>query len=103
MSTLSAVGGTAFRVFEDVRGSVSFYMFIMEEAIQTCGMACWISHQKGNLDRAKEVALYAKNELCIPLRDFARSPAGLLGYPMNLSYEAFANASIKNFDTYLLL
>lgn len=92
-----------FKVFVNVRETVTFYMFIMEEAAQTAGMAAYVAYKAGNIDRAKEIARYMKDELIDPLEDFAKSPAGVLAFPMNLAYISFATASRLTADTYLSL
>lgn len=100
---VGSIAKDAFGVFEDVRGAVAMYMFILEEAIQTVGMACYINYRRERYDKCKELAQYCIETLINPLKEFADSPAGNLAYPMNLSYSAFASASKKTMQTYLEL
>ena len=93
------VAAEAFQVFEDVRGAVSMYMFILEESIQTLNMANWILFKAKLFDKLSENINYIRNELAIPLRDFSNSPVGYLAYPMNLSYVAFAESTLKALDS----
>ncbi len=99
MPAWSLIASVAFEVFEDIRGAVSMYMFIIEEAIQTMNMATWILYKAGLYSDVINNINYIKNDLAIPLRDFARGPVGQLAYPMNLSYEAFAEATIRALDS----
>lgn len=92
-----------FKVFVNVRETVTFYMFIMEEAIQTAGMASYVAYKAGNIDRAKMIARHMQTELIDPLEEFAKSPAGILAFPMNLAYISFAEASRLSAETYLSL
>ena len=96
-----AVAKEAFEVFMNIRETIAFYMFIVEESIQAVGMACYLSAKYQDYSRAKELATWAINELIDPLKEFAESPAGILAYPMNEAYKAFAEASKKTMETYL--
>lgn len=97
------VAKEAFEVFENVRETVAFYMFIVEEAIQSAGMAAYISYKAGNTQRAKEIAQFMISELIDPLKEFAESPVGYTAYPVNLAYSAFAESARKVAETYLEL
>lgn len=97
------VAKEAFDVFQNVRETIAFYMFIVEEAIQSAGMAAYISYKAGNTQRAKEIAQFMISELIDPLREFAESPAGYAAYPANLAYSAFAKSARKVAETYLEL
>jgi len=99
MVSLGSIASEAFNVFEDVRGAVAMYMFILEESIQTLNMANWILYKAKLFDKLSENINYIRNELAIPLRDFSNSPAGYLAYPMNLSYSAFAESTLKALDS----
>lgn len=102
MGTLGSIAGTAFDVFENVHSIVTFYMFIIEESIQTVGMACWMARQAGDYAAIHELAHWAKTELCDELGHFANN-AGFAAYPMNVAFDKFAEASKKNFDYLLTL
>jgi len=100
-STLN-VAGSAFKAFEQVNSTVAFYMFIIEEAIQSVSMAIYLSHRDGDLTKVKELAQWNKEELINPLGDFANG-VGFLGFPMNYAFDAFADASRRSMDYYLSL
>lgn len=97
------VGLTAFQVFQDVRGTIAFYMFIIEEAIQTAGMTAYLLKKAGKTEEAKEQAQWVINNLIEPLLSFAESPTAQIAYPMNLAYKAFAEAAKKAMEAYLSL
>ncbi|MHC1611629.1 MAG: hypothetical protein ACXQTW_08595 [Candidatus Methanospirareceae archaeon] len=97
------VAKEAFEVFSNVRETIAFYMFIVEEAIQSAGMAAYISYKAENYERAKEIAQFMISELIEPLKEFAESPAGWTAYPMNLAYISFAESARKVAETYLSL
>jgi len=96
------ISASAFDAFEKVNSTVAFYMFIIEEAIQTVSMAVYLSYKAGNTEKMKEIAQWNKTELIEPLKDFCGS-VGYLGFPMNAAFEAFAEASEKAMDYYLSL
>ena len=94
-----AVAKELFEVFEDIRSAISMYMFIIEEAIQTLNMANWVLYKANLFDKIQENIDYIRNNLAQPLKTFAESPAGYVAYPMNLSYIAFADSSLKALDS----
>lgn len=96
------VAKEAFEQFTNVREAVAFYMFIIEESIQAVGMACYLYTKYGLNNKAKETAKWCINELIDPLLEFANS-FGVLAYPMNLAYSAFAEATRKVMEMYLEL
>ena len=89
-----AIAKEAFEVFADIRSAVAMYMFIIEEAIQTMNMANWILYKNQQFDTLKTNIQWIRSNLAQPLRDFA-DDIGYLAYPMNLSYMAFADATLK--------
>jgi len=89
------IGKEVFDVFMDVRGAVAMFMFIIEEAIQTAGMASWIFYKEGMIDEMKENELWIKDNLATPLKEFAESPSGYIAYPLNEAYKQFAEATIR--------
>jgi hypothetical protein len=95
MSWILAIGKQAFDLFMDVRGAVGMFMFIIEEAIQTAGMASWVLLKEGKKEDAKENETWIVNNLAQPLKDFCNSPAGYIAYPLNLAYSMFAEATIR--------
>ena len=90
----------SFDVFVNIRETVVFYMFILEEAIQTMSMSVWQAYQAGDKEHCYELINYNLNELIYPLRDFANGPIGALGWPMNASFAAFAEASAESMKNY---
>ena len=90
----------AFDIFMNVRETIAFYMFIIEESIQAVGMACYLLKKYGLDEDAKQYANWAKSNLIQPLREFAQG-VGQVAYPMNQAYIAFADATEKVMDAYL--
>ena len=89
-------------IIQDVRGSVAMYMFIIEEAIQTIGMACYQAKQAKDYDLMRELARYAIDNLVNPAIEFV-DIYGVLAYPLNMAYKEFYLAAKKTFETYLTL
>ena len=96
----SKVSSTAFKAFKYVNETIAFYMFIIEEAIQTVSLAIYLSERHGNKEKMKELAQWNKTELINELKEFADG-VGYLGFPMNLVYKKFAEASEKAMDYYI--
>jgi len=92
----------ALDIIEDVRGSIAMYMFIIEEAIQSVGMAAYLSYRANQIDKAKEIAQWSLDELILPAQDFADT-WGYPAYPLNESYKMFYLAAEKTMRTYLEL
>lgn len=99
--TLGAIASAAFEVFEDVRGAVAMYMFILEESIQTASMGCYVLYKAGQLQKAAENALWTQINLANPLYEFSKGAAANIAYPLNLSYEQFALASLNTLQFYI--
>ncbi len=97
------IGKKAFDVFINIRETIAFYMFIIEEAIQTAGMAAYMLKKAEKIDEAKAQAQWTIDNLINPLIEFADSPAAAMAYPMNLAYKAFAQAAKKTMEAYLSL
>ena len=102
MASWGKIASSAFDAFEKINSVVAFYMFIIEEAIQTVSMAVYLSQKAGNTEKMKELAQWNKTELIIPLKDFS-DDVGYLGFPMNLAYKKFAEASEKAMNYYISL
>lgn len=98
----SKVAGAAFDAFEFVNSTVTFYMFIIEESIQTVSLAIYLAQKNGVMSKVKELAQWNKTELIQPLKEFTDG-AGYLGFPMNLAFKKFAEAAEKAMDFYLSL
>lgn len=101
MVSLGKIGAEAFEVFEDVKSAIAMYMFILEESIQTANMGVWILHEAKKTDDAKELAQWIRDNLANPLYEFANSPAGMIAFPLNECYKAFAQATLKNIEAWL--
>jgi hypothetical protein len=91
---------SAFNIFESVHSVVSFYMFIVEESIQTVGMSIFLAQKMGNYDDMKALAQWCKGELVDELKEFANG-AGILAFPMNVAFDKFADAAGKAMDFYI--
>lgn len=102
MASIGEVASTAFNAFEKINSVVSFYMFIIEESIQTISLAIYMSNKAGNTQKMKELAQWNLNELVNPLKQFCDG-AGYLGFPMNLAFKKFAEATEKAMQYYLSL
>lgn len=102
MATWGSVAGSAFNAFEKVNSVVAFYMFIIEESIQTVSLAIYLSNKAGNMEQMKQLAQYNLDELITPLKSFSDG-VGYLGFPMNLAFKKFAEASEKAMNYYLSL
>ena len=115
MVNWAGIAGSAFNAFEKVNSTVAFYMFIIEEAIQTVSMAVYLSYKAWReaaewgeepdlieelRQKLRELAQWNKSELIEPLKDFT-DDVGYLGFPMNLAFRKFAEASEKAMDYYL--
>ena len=102
MASWSKIAGSAFNAFEKINSVVAFYMFIIEESIQTVSLAIYLSQKAGNTEQMKQLAQYNLNELINPLKEFCDG-AGYLGFPMNLAFKKFAEASEQAMNYYLSL
>jgi len=94
------IGKEAFDVFVNVRETIAFYMFIIEESIQAMGMACYLLKKFGLDQDAKEYASWTKSNLIQGLKEFAQG-VGVIAYPMNEAYKLFAESTEKVMDAYL--
>ena len=90
----------ALDVVQDVRGSVAMFMFIIEEAIQTAGMACYVLYKSQKWQELKNAAQQTIDNLIIPGLDFANT-YGAAAIPLNTAYLAFYNQSLTTFQTYI--
>jgi len=96
----SWVGAIMWDVVKDVRGSIAMMMFILEEAIQSVGMGMWIAHKEKDWARVVELANLNKTYLISPLLELSRSAWAYAAYPLGLSYEKFAVASMASCKMY---
>jgi len=96
------VWSIALDVIQDVRGSIAMYLFIIEEAIQTLGMAVYLLYKDNRFQEARETAQYMLDNVINPAIDF-NNTYGSVAYPLNLAYDTFYKNSKKNMETYLEL
>jgi len=87
-------------VIQDVRGSVGMYLFIIEEAIQTLGMAMYLLYKAQKYDDVRTLGEWILNEVINPAIDF-NNTYGVVAYPLNQCYDVFYKAAKKNIQTYL--
>lgn len=100
MSKLSVLG-SAFDIFSNARDMIVFYMFIIEEAIQSQTMTIYNQYRSGMHDQCEATCYYVLTDLINPLKEFANSPAGQLAYPMNVAFSLFCESSEKSVLTYI--
>jgi len=87
-------------VIQDVRGSIAMYLFIVEEAIQTAGMACYLLHKHKKLEECRETAQYILDNIINPAIDF-NNRYGAIAYPLNMAYDVFYKSAKTSMETYL--
>jgi len=92
----------ALDVIQDVRGSIAMYLFIIEESIQTVGMACYLLTKANRKEDARDIARWAIDNIIDPALQFNETYGGV-AYPLNMSYDVFYKSAKKNFETYLTL
>lgn len=81
-----------FNVFTDVRGMVTFYLFILEESIQTAMMGAYMARKDGMISQSQIIALELKQGLIADAKAF-NTLVGPVAYPMNDAFAAFFQAS----------
>jgi len=87
-------------VIQDVRSSIAMFMFIIEEAIQTAGMACYILYKQQNWEELKNAAQQVIDNLITPGLDFVNT-YGAAAIPLNMAYSAFYDQAKTTFQTYI--
>jgi len=90
----------ALDVIQDVRGTLGMYLFIIEEAIQTVGMACYLNWKEGNYSKVLEIANYVLDEIINPAIDF-NNTYGWAAVPLNLAYGVFYKAAKTTMENYI--
>ena len=90
----------ALDIIEDVRGTLTFYFFIVEEAIQSAGFGCYLLKKAGMDEDAKNLAQWTINNLIDPAID-TNSWAGTVTYPMNIAFDLFYRSAKKLMETYI--
>lgn len=96
---MASGAAAAFDVFMNARGMIVFYMFIMEEAAQTGGMAAYLAYKDGNGGEAAAHANWVMANIITPGRAFAQT-VGVAGYPMNDAFISYFNASERAMTYY---
>jgi len=97
---MSAKWTIALDVVQDVRSSVAMFMFIIEEAIQTAGMACYVLYKNQKWEALKSAAQQTIDNLILPGIDFVNN-YGAAAIPLNTAYSAFYNQAKTTFETYI--
>ena len=90
----------ALDVIEDVRGSVAMYIFILEESIQTLGMACYLLAKEQRWNDLLDLANWIIANVINPAIDFNNTYGGV-AYPLNMAYDTFYRASKTNMENYI--
>lgn len=90
----------ALDVIEDVRGSIAMFMFILEEAVQTAGMACYLYKKAELNEKAAELAQWIIDEILNPALDFVDN-YGIFAYPLNEAYKQFFLAAKQSMQAYI--
>lgn len=96
---MASTAAAAFDVFMDARGMVTFYMFIMEEASQTIGIAAYLAHKAGNAAAVASLKATALDEIITPAKEFTAT-VGLVAFPMNQAFAAYFSAAEKVMEFY---
>lgn len=76
------------------------YMFIIEEAIQSGGMAVYLLYKSNRYEDALKMAQWLLDNLINPALDFVRA-YGHAAYPLNMCYETFYTVAKRNMETYI--
>lgn len=97
---MPSTAAAAFDVFQDARGMVIFYMFILEEAAQTLSLGAYMANRDNDKTTCQQLAQFNKDNVLAYGKDFA-STIGIIGYPMNEAFSAFFDATDKVMDYYL--
>ena len=87
---------------QDVRGTLGMYLFIIEEAIQTVGMACWTLYKDNRFAEVQELAQWIIDDIIDPAIEF-NNTYGMATYPLNQAYAVFYTSARKNMETYLAM
>lgn len=89
----------AFDIFNDVRGMITFYLFIMEEAVQTGAMAAYLARKEGNIELSKTYASWVDENLITTAINF-NTTVGIVAYPMNEAFKSFYDAARQSIQYY---
>lgn len=97
---MASTTAAAFDVFMDARGMITFYLFIMEEAAQTLGMAAYLAHKDEDPIGAQAYAQYNLDNIITPAKAFCGT-IGIAAYPMNDAFAAYFDAADRTMQFYL--
>jgi len=92
----------AVDLLEEAYGTLQMFIFILEEAQQSLGMAVYLSYQAGDMFECKELAQYAITEIIDPALDWIDT-YGYVIIPTNMSYTEFFLASKKSMERFISL
>ncbi len=95
-----AIWQIALDIIEDVRGTMTFYFFIIEEAIQSASFACYLLNKAGMKEDVRNMANWCLDNLINPAID-TNAWIGTMIYPMNMAYDLFFKSAKKLMETYL--
>jgi len=101
MVNAGGVGRGAFEIFNQIRETVVFYMFIQEEAIQTLSMAVFLAQGRDDWQEVEEMAKYTRDEHVEDLHNQASNVLANVAFPMNLAFQKFTNASRTAMNYYI--
>lgn len=99
---------SGIQLYFAVRQEAIFYCFIVEEAVQSLGMACYLLTKAEKYTLAAELANYAIESYCQPMikmcsdvtTDNDSYNIGIVMMPTNSAFHSFFVASEKNFRMY---
>lgn len=83
----------ALDVVKDVRSSIAMFLFIIEESMQSIGMANWIAFKDEDFETVLNNVAWSRENLLEPALDFVKN-FGAPAFPLNIAYETF----YKTFD-----
>ena len=90
----------ALDLIQDVRGSIAMYLFIIEESIQTVGMACYMLYKDQKYQEVMDLATWIISDIIDPAIEF-NNTYGTVAYPLNMAYGVFYESAKRNMNTYL--
>jgi len=90
----------AYDVIKDVRGTMIFYFFIIEEAIQSVSFACYLLNKAGMKEDVRTYAQWCIDNLIDPAIE-TLGPLGVMIYPMQIAYDLYYKSAKKLMETYL--
>lgn len=92
----------ALDLLKEAYGTLQMFIFILEEAQQSLGMAVYLSYQAGDYDECRDLAQYAITEIIDPALDWIET-YGYVIIPTNMSYKEFFLAAKKSMERFISL